>query len=115
MTSFRARLSQHLVGQRKVYTLLAFSCLVSVALLCYRFVHSGTSTYLFMLWNLFLAAIPLGISRALLLRKSTSRWTLLLAMVPWLLFFPNAPYIFTDLPTNSQRNSYVAGNRYSLG
>jgi uncharacterized membrane protein len=49
----------------------------------------------FLIWNLFLAAIPVGV--ALIARHHHSRpwfWGLLLV---WLFFFPNAPYIVTDL------------------
>jgi len=51
----------------------------------------------FMLWNLFLAAIPLGLA-IVLFRHHTTRgiawWTLLGA---WILMLPNAPYVLTDV------------------
>lgn len=51
--------------------------------------------YSFLVWNLFLAAIPLGLSLRLgKMRRPLHTW-LLLAV--WLLFFPNAPYVLTDL------------------
>ena len=64
-----------------------------------RFYYSGTSTYWFLLWNLFLAWLPL--LSALLLwgihqyapRFTLLQWPLLLG---WLAFFPNAPYLVTD-------------------
>lgn len=59
----------------------------------------NTGTFLFLVWNLFLAWMPYWI--ALLLEPMSKRMNssfisgfLLLA---WLLFFPNAPYIITDL------------------
>ncbi len=59
----------------------------------------GASTFLFLVWNLFLAWIPYGI--ALFLEGSyryfQSRWIIGLMLISWLLFFPNAPYILTDL------------------
>lgn len=62
-------------------------------------IHSPSSKFLFLLWNLFLAWIPYGISiLTLRLKKSQktifSTTTLLLI---WLFFWPNAPYLMTDL------------------
>jgi len=49
----------------------------------------------FLIWNLFLAAVPVGV--ALLARHHHRRpWFFGLVFV-WLFFFPNAPYIVTDL------------------
>lgn len=73
---------------------------MSLALLAVRALYTGTFVYRFLAWNLFLAWIPLF---AALLASSLARyprwsWPLvgLLSLV-WLLFFPNAPYIVTDL------------------
>ena len=51
-------------------------------------------------WNLFLAWIPIFI--VLWLEKKVKinalqRWEVLIVSLLWLLFFPNAPYIITDL------------------
>lgn len=75
--------------------LLGFSCL----LVRIRVAWSDTIHYAFLVWNLFLAMIPLGIS--LLYARSRARFGgwgwLLLCLLAWLAFFPNAPYITTDL------------------
>ena len=69
------------------------------ALVAARCAFAGTSAYAFLVWNLFLATVPLGF--AFLLERSGKpgerpvRQSILLAA--WLLFFPNAPYILTDL------------------
>lgn len=59
----------------------------------------GTSSFLFLIWNLFLAWIPYWIS--LTLERSSKKFnsTVIsgLLLISWLLFFPNAPYIITDL------------------
>jgi uncharacterized membrane protein len=51
--------------------------------------------YAFLLWNLFLAVIPLSLSLGVAKTNRTVLAAPLLAA--WLLFFPNAPYVLTDL------------------
>ena len=64
-------------------------------LLAMRGFWSGTWSYLFLVWNLFLAGIPLA--AALVLSKARSRTAIALSAVTWLAFLPNAPYLATDL------------------
>jgi uncharacterized membrane protein len=76
--------------------LLLLSIAFSMSLLLVRFVYSNTMDYRFYGWNTFLAAIPYLMSTQLLkLRKPGFVAALFLAI--WLLFFPNAPYMITDL------------------
>ena len=70
----------------------AFSCLLSVT----RVAFTGNPTYLFLIWNLFLAFIPYVISRVILLIDITRTVRVLLLGV-WLLFVPNSFYLLTDL------------------
>jgi uncharacterized membrane protein len=72
--------------------LLSFCCLL---LLTGRVFLTGKITYVFLSWNLFLAWLPLVFSYQLNQEKPL----LLNGMfaVLWLLFFPNAPYLITDL------------------
>jgi len=53
--------------------------------------------YLFLIWNLFLAYVPLLIQQLSLkhVKVGSKSWYSL--VVAWLLFLPNAPYIVTDL------------------
>jgi uncharacterized membrane protein len=79
---------------------LVFASSVSVLLVCARVVWMKDIAYVFLVWNLFLAWLPLVF--ALLAcdeyRTGASRsWRFRGVAVAWLLFFPNAPYIFTDL------------------
>ena len=65
-----------------------------------RVYSSGTGRYLFLVWNLLLAWIPMG--AALVAYNARRRWRLRWAVILpwallWLLFFPNAPYVVTDL------------------
>jgi uncharacterized membrane protein len=68
-----------------------------VALVEYRIHHTGNSLYQFLVWNLFLAWVPLGIALAAF-HRARSRVDIVAGglLVLWLLFFPNAPYMLTD-------------------
>ncbi len=62
--------------------------------------RGATATFLFLVWNLILAWVPFFITSYLRWfdnRNSTATWAKLPLFVAWLLFFPNAPYILTDL------------------
>ena len=72
----------------------------SVALVLARILSTGRLSYSFLVWNLFLAWLPMIF--ALLACEnyqvtSGRDWRFLGLAGAWLLFFPNAPYIFTDL------------------
>lgn len=69
-------------------------------LILLRVFHSSNITYLFLGWNLFLAWVPLFFAwlwRYRLQAKPLRRWKSLGMFGFWLLFFPNSPYIITDL------------------
>jgi len=53
-------------------------------------------TFMFLAWNLILAWIPYFIGLWLVHKKHPA-WAFALGLIVWLLFFPNAPYIVTDL------------------
>ena len=72
-------------------------------LLIGRIVHTGYHTFLFIPWNLFLAIIPLYMSHKLFTAKSKGIGFIYLGI--WLLFFPNALYIITDLFHLAERKS----------
>ena len=80
---------------RLLLTSVGFSCLLLLA----RMVYTGRHTFVFLLWNLFLAFVPYFFSSRLLLRLSwlKSRWKLPVAFIVWVLFIPNSFYILTDL------------------
>ena len=78
-----------------IVQLLVLAVGFTISLLVFRIFYSGSLMYIFFVWNLFLAAIPLGISNLLGQTKGKSiQWLLFIA---WLLFFPNALYLVTDL------------------
>lgn len=53
----------------------------------------------FLAWNLFLAAVPFPLAWAVdaLSRRAAPWWTMAIPGAVWLAFFPNAPYLVTDL------------------
>ena len=65
----------------------------------FRFIYTDTKVFLFLNWNLFLAFIPWALTSLVIVKPKfqKSRLTLIVLLGPWLLFFPNAPYILTDL------------------
>lgn len=79
--------------------MLAISSAVCLMLLYFRIQWSGTLFYVFLVWNLFLAWIPFIISHLLVKfqRKKIHNIYLISFFMIWLLFFPNSPYILTDL------------------
>jgi uncharacterized membrane protein len=78
--------------------MLAASVSLSLLLIVGRVALSGNAKFIFLAWNLFLALIPYGLSTLLGLARGPLRGRLLLPVgAVWLLFFPNAPYIITDL------------------
>jgi uncharacterized membrane protein len=80
---------------RRVLLLNLIAILWCCLMLTVRMHLAGHHSYAFLLWNLFLAAIPLGLSLGVAKTKRLLIAAPLLAL--WLLFFPNAPYVLTDL------------------
>jgi len=79
-------------------SLLGLTLLV-YAMVGVRVVYSGSQHYGALVWNLFLAWIPFVLALIVYdgFRRGASRVPLLVGGALWLLFFPNAPYIVTDL------------------
>lgn len=78
---------------------LALSVSFSVILIAYRCHFTSTLLYTFLCWNLILALIPYLLSSLIVLFPPQNKNNLMLYLLIaiWLLFFPNAPYILTDL------------------
>lgn len=95
----------------RVFLLLAGLSLATLAV--YRVVSLRTDTFFaFLLWNFFLAWLPFLFSMAayMLDRRKAPGLLLLPLGIAWLLFFPNAPYIMTDLVHLTVRKSrYIIG------
>ena len=80
--------------------ILALLSGLCVALLLGRMWVLWSWGYIFLLWNLFLAWIPLWtvqFCRDAWQKQRVGKSGLLAGLAVWLLFFPNAPYLITDL------------------
>ncbi|MEL6811937.1 MAG: DUF1361 domain-containing protein [Bacteroidota bacterium] len=69
---------------------------ISLMLLMIRLKLTQSFFLLFLVWNLFLAAIPYFLSTYLSSYHKINKSWLLLCTAIWLAFLPNAPYIVTD-------------------
>jgi len=93
-----------------VFILLSAASLVCISLVAARITYSGSSQYINLIWNLFLAWIPFVL--AYLAYLFSWRRSLMYIVIPsfallWLIFFPNAPYILTDFQHLVQESSKV--------
>jgi uncharacterized membrane protein len=80
--------------------LLGLLSSVSIVLLVGRVVAVENLGGIFLIWNLFLAWIPLGLAylaEDMWLQRMIGKWGVITGVSIWLLFFPNAPYLITDL------------------
>lgn len=83
-----------------IFALLCGATILSLILFRVRAQLSGSMDYAFLIWNIFLAWIPLGLAitaTAFAWRRKQLVLVIPIAAILWLLFFPNAPYILTDL------------------
>lgn len=83
-----------------VFVLLNIGCAMCIALVFARMAYSESGEHLGLIWNLFLAWIPFML--AYFAHAVSWRRASLYLIIPsiaflWLIFFPNAPYMLTDL------------------
>lgn len=80
---------------------LAFATMVCLGLFALRIFHSHRFAYRYLIWNLVLAWLPALSAFAAYNLHRRHRW-INWVLVPgfalfWLVFFPNAPYLITDI------------------
>ena len=83
------------ISEKNTICLLILSGFSVFLSLC-RIIYTAQYMYAFLLWNLFLAFIPWIIANILEYKNFHKRREIPI-MILWLLMFPNAPYLFTDL------------------
>jgi uncharacterized membrane protein len=84
---------------KKLIKVMAASSALSIILLYFRIQWTGSLLFVFLPWNLFLAWIPFLLAFLLsdMNSNGASRIKKVGVFAAWLLFFPNSPYILTDL------------------
>lgn len=87
--------------------LLAGFLLFIASMLLLRIWYAHNIHYVFLLWNLFLAWIPFQLSVLLAVSGNKNKWYRYFILASWLLFFPNALYIVTDLIHLDESNDRV--------
>jgi len=103
----------------KIISTLVFLSIIGFVMVAFRIVNQKRITFAFLIWNLFLAWIPF--LAALIMqyintsqRSSTKKGIYILALgFIWLIFYPNAPYIVTDIIHLSNYNYYAVSD-YTL-
>lgn len=101
--------------QTKIFSILSLSTAFCISMVAFRMyyvnidyssinspqdiVSSRGMTFLFLIWNLFLAWVPYWIAISIkgFYKLSNSKVLAFGLIAAWLVFFPNAPYIITDL------------------
>ncbi|MDR0792268.1 MAG: DUF1361 domain-containing protein [Chitinophagaceae bacterium] len=76
--------------------MLVLSVGFTMTLLITRVWYTQAVFYLFYVWNIFLAIIPLLIANRLK-RCNRLHFGAIVLLLTWLFFYPNAPYLITDL------------------
>lgn len=75
--------------------ILIYSVSFTLLLLLFRVIYTGSILFFFIPWNLFLAWLPLLFSSKI--KSDANKFKNGILYCLWLLFFPNAPYLITDL------------------
>lgn len=99
-----------------VFVLLNVACAMCIGLVLARVAYTESGRHLGLIWNLFLAWIPFilaYLAHATSWRRVTLYFILPFIAVLWLIFFPNAPYMLTDLQDLS-RGSFGAPLWYDV-
>ena len=91
--------SKYFKEHKDITIILIIASLFAVSLEMLRIAISGEKRFLYFIWNLFLAWIPylIGIYLPIAYYKMKNKFFVYLLLIIWFLFWPNSPYIITDL------------------
>jgi uncharacterized membrane protein len=90
-----------------VFVLINTACLVCIVLVVARVAYTESGRHLGLIWNLFLAWIPFILSYFAYSIAGKRNWLYLVFPITaflWLIFYPNAPYMLTDLQDLARRS-----------
>lgn len=92
-------MKQQIITVLKSNFSLMASLSFALCILLVRIKITGSFFFTFLVWNLFLAALPYFFSQILkhLIARNTHKIVQFFVFGLWLLFLPNSPYIITDL------------------
>ncbi|WP_052339967.1 DUF1361 domain-containing protein [Gorillibacterium massiliense] len=105
---FPSRVMERKIILRWLILLAAFT-FIDILLIFWVIRHQGTPKYLFLIWNLFLAWLPLFFALGAVHKQNDSRLMFIFRLgcsILWLLFYPNGPYMITDLKHYREVVSY---------
>ncbi|PSG86059.1 DUF1361 domain-containing protein [Aurantibacter aestuarii] len=88
------------------FKFILISSFFCFSLISFRVLYTQSIYFLFLVWNLVLAFIPLGISSYILGHSKLKKPFVLILLIVWLLFLPNAPYIITDFIHLQRSHTY---------
>lgn len=90
----------HSKAQKDVFVTLLYSSGVSVGLLLLRILVTNSNRLSFLVWNLFLAWLPLVLAfwlKIIIKNNKSPGWKEIILAGSWLAFLPNSFYLLTDL------------------
>jgi uncharacterized membrane protein len=105
-------------NRKKLIARLSKWVILGLLFLLARWIMPDIQAYFFLIWNLFLATMPLFLSSLLktAVKENRSKYVLWMLGVLWLLFFPNAPYVLTDfVHFNNSNAQYMVLDFITLG
>jgi uncharacterized membrane protein len=83
-------------NRKEKYQNIILLSLLSFAILAIRIFYTHKITFIFLIWNLLLAWIPLLFANQFFVTNFSKKIKLICLYFGWLFFFPNAFYLVTD-------------------
>ncbi len=90
-------ITPHLHPRTRQFLVLTLAAGLPAGLILFRMHYTDSIVFGFLLWNLFLAWLPLLFAWFALRSAPRSRLLALFSAAAWLAFLPNAPYLITDI------------------